>query len=303
MKALMKVHSFARSPVFRFNSPVLRAGVTCAIIFGLAFGAWAVPARADTDWALQFDGSTDFVVLNTTENIIGSGWETTKSVSLWVKPTGPAPLCPNVDPGSCDLIFGDRPRWWGVSIGELNGLGINRIWVWNFDGNYDFVGFDYTPDEWVNVSLVHDNGNLQAYRNGVLMGTVPSGFTSLPGTYTPVLHIGGMISGPTKVATFEGQIDNVSIWNRPLTQDEVVQNMFQALTGDEAGLKAYYRMSDGSGLSLTDDSQYDWNGSLRDGNQFLPGDGNPPQWVPSTVPTDTVTTFSIFLPLVNNLVQ
>jgi len=261
---------------------VLRAGVTCAIIFGLAFGAWAVPARADTDWALQFDGSTDFVVLNTTENIIGSGWETTKSVSLWVKPTGPVPLCPNVDPGSCDLIFGDRPRWWGIARGVI--FGEDRIWIFNSDLStltpYDKIGVPYTPGEWVHIALVHSNGMLHAYKNGVEVGSVASGTTQQPSNNArPVLHIGGVINNSARNWTYSGLVDAVKVWKIGMTASQVQQDMNQVLSGAEPDLEAYYRMSNGSGLILTDDSISTWDGTLYDGGNGVPPDGSPPLWI------------------------
>jgi hypothetical protein len=79
-----------------------------------------------------------------------------------------------------------------------------------------------------------------------------------------------------------------------LSGEEIQQDMNRELVGDEAGLAAYYRMSDGAGLVLTDDSLNDWNGTLKDGSSTVPGDGFPPAWVisgafGSTDPTPTPT--------------
>ncbi len=53
------------------------------------------------------------------------------------------------------------------------------------------------------------------------------------------------------------------------------------LSGAEAGLAAYYRMSDGAGTILTDDSQFNWNGTLLDGGSGVPANGSPALWVAS----------------------
>jgi len=252
--------------------------------------------RADSaGWALQFDGTSDTVKLWDTPLILGDNWADTKSVNLWMKPDVDN-TCFDVGGSSCRLVFGDRPHYWGISIGSISLgplIGQDRIWIWNFDGSEDILGIPYTPGEWVNVALVHDNGILRAFRNGVEVANMPSGTTHQASEDPGVLYIGGMITPPDTILTYAGLIDEVCVWDRALTGDEISLDMFHALVGNETGLKAYYQMSDGSGLSLTDDSQFDWTGSLLDGYGTVPGDGFPPQWVDSSafdpLPTPTAT--------------
>ncbi|MGE3889333.1 MAG: Ig-like domain-containing protein [Vicinamibacterales bacterium] len=235
-------------------------------------------AGADPGDALSFDGVSDFVTLSKTANMFAAGWEVTKTVSLWVKPTG-TPYCLFPNPASCDAIFGDRPRWWGISRGVIGGL--DRIWVWNFDGALQAIAIPYTPGEWLHVALVHGGGMLSAYRNGVLVGSMASGATQQPSTGAlPVLQLGGVINNASRNWTFEGEIDEVQLWNTARTTEEIQQDMSWPLTGNEGGLAAYYRMTDGSGSMLTDDSGHGFTGTLWDGGTFLPPDG-PIQWVPS----------------------
>lgn len=248
----------------------------------------------DAGWALRFDGNNDLVRLHETELMLGPGWQTTKTVSLWVKPTGASPCSFNV--AACDNIFGDRPRWWGISIGEFDGE--DKIWFYNYctETGIDHIGVDYTPDTWVHLAYVHDNDVLYAYKNGVQVGSVPTGATCQPDTGAyPVLHLGGIIVSSERNWTFAGDLDEVRIWNLVRTQQQIQDNMYQSLVGDETGLRAYYKMSDGSGLTLTDDSIYDWDGTLLDGTGPVPPDGHYPEWVTSDAfvepppPTSTPT--------------
>jgi hypothetical protein len=228
-------------------------------------------------FALQFDGNNDFVRLAETSNIFSPGWQSTKSVELWVLPEGLTPTCQYPTASWCDNIFGDRPRWWGISRGAINGL--DRIWIWN--GNAQ-LGIEYTPNEWVHIALVHSNGFLHAFKNGVEVGSIASGPTQQPNTGAlPVLHLGGVINNAARNWTFQGQIDEVRLWNTPRSIEEIASLRFQELAGDEPGLAAYYKMSDGSGLTLTDDSIFDWNGSLFDGGNGVPPDGLYPLWIVS----------------------
>jgi hypothetical protein len=233
-------------------------------------------------YALEFDGTSDFVELHETTNMMGAGWEDTKTVSLWVKPIGPGEDCRYNDVAFCDTIFGDRPKWWGITRGVLDGY--DRIWIWNAAGSasylIDRIGVEYTPDEWVHIALVHSEGVLSVYKNGVEVGSTLSGTTQQPNTGAyPVLHLGGVINNVRADTTFRGVIDEVKIWNLARTETEIGNGMYQILTGAEDGLSAYYRMSDGSGLILTDDSINPWDGTLFDGARGVPPDGGPAQWV------------------------
>jgi len=210
--------------------------------------------------------------------MMDNGWRNTKTVSLWIKPVGAGVACAYNDVANCDVIFGDRPRWWGITRGIRNN--VDRIWIWNADGRIDIIGIEYTPDEWVHIALVHQNGILRAYKNGIEVGNTLSGTTMQPSTGgLPVLHLGGVINSPSANVTFSGEIDEVQIWSIALTQPQIINGMYQILDGSESGLSAYYRMSNGSGLILTDDSINSWNGTLFDGARGVPPDGLAPQWV------------------------
>lgn len=252
------------------------------------------PPPPGDGYALQFDGNNDFVELHATANMLAAGWEDTKTVSMWVKPTGGS-TCTGPTPAHCDAIFGDRARWWGISRGIINGQ--DRIWFWNYDGNYDQIGVAYALDTWVHLALVHHDGLMRAIINGVEVASIPSGSTLQPNTGAqPVLHIGGIINTSTRNWTFAGQIDEVRLWNVARNAAEISASMNQPLNGNEPGLAAYYRMSDGSGLLLSDDSGSGWHGTLFDGARGVPPDGQPPLWVSpgaisdgQTPPTPTAT--------------
>src|SRR5574341_292988 len=229
----------------------------------------------DPGFALRFDGTSDFVRLAATASMMAPTWPTTKTVTVWVNPTGAA-SCTAADPSSCDAIFGDKPRSWGISRGTTGG--VDRLWVFNYDGNVGRVGIEYTPGEWIQVALVHGSGTLSAYKNGVLVGSVPSGATVQSSGQT--LQVGGIISNSSKNWTFQGDVDEVRIWNTARSAAEILQDMNTTLTGGEDGLAAYYKMSNGSGTVLADDSGHGWTGTLYDGGSGVPADG-PIAWVSS----------------------
>ena len=272
-----------------------RAVQAVLILMILAGMLSSLPARfafADTNYALQFDGNNDFVRLAETDFIFGPGWKATKTVEMWILPQGPSPVCASPDPAWCDAVFGDRPRWWGISRGTIAGL--DRLWIWNMDGaGLDVVPVAYTVDVWTHIAMVHSAGILRVYQDGVEVGSVASGDTAQPNTGAlPVMQIGGVIIRADRNWTFQGQIDEVRLWNVARSGADIEAYRSQELGGAEAGLVAYYKMSDGSGLTLTDDSVYNWNGALEDGAGLVPPDGAYPLWVISTafeLPTATPT--------------
>jgi len=245
-------------------------------------GFLCIPAHGQAPgFALRFDGSTDYVFLSETANMMGTGWEDNKTISLWVRPQGAAEA--GVDPVHCNAIFGDRPRWWGISRGII---GVDdKIWIWNYDGNFDSIAIDYAVDEWVHLAMVHSGGILRAFKNGIEVGSTTSGSTLQPSTGAlPMLQIGGIINSATRNWTFRGEIDEVSIWSRGRTAEEILRDFNVILLGTETGLDAYYRMSDGAGGSLNDDSVNNWIGTLSDGGPGVPPDGDSALWVPSSAP-------------------
>jgi Concanavalin A-like lectin/glucanases superfamily/Bacterial Ig-like domain len=261
------------------SSLILRLSIFIVLILCLFFSAPATPTRADNaGFALAFDGVNAQVRLHETSLMMASTWTATKTAELWVKPEGQAVVCDIGGVASCDFILTDRPVWWGITRGIFNGQ--DRIWFFNYDGNMDQIGMSYTPGEWMHVALVHDNGILKVYKNGVQISAIPSGTTQQPSTGAlPVLYLGGAIINSERIYTFLGQIDEVRLWNVARTTDEINADMQRLLTGSEPGLAAYYQMSDGAGLTLTDDSIYSWDGTLLDYGPGVPPNGSPPQWV------------------------
>jgi hypothetical protein len=273
--------------------------LSLAILLTVIITTPATPARADDPgYALAFDGVNDLVQLTYTSTIFASTWTTTKTVEVWVKPEGPTNDCIDEpgDPGfvaACDYIFGDKPEWWGITRGEIDGL--DRIWIYNFDGSMDQIGVPYTIGEWVHIAMVHGGGMLRAYKNGIQISAVASGATWQPSSGAqPVLVIGGSIFNASRVYTLQGQIDELRLWNVARSAAEINANMRLLLNGDEPELAAYYQMSDGTGTVLTDDSTTgdDYDGTLLDGCCGVGPNGLPPQWVDSSafdVPPPCVT--------------
>ncbi len=264
-----------------FSTRMLKAAFAAIFLLGMIIPP--APVQADAaGYALYFDGINDYVELPYTNIVMGgTTWTDTMSFSLWVKPEGLG-TCTGDDPAKCDSIFGDRPRWWGLSHGSFSD-GTSRLRAWNYDGNFDIIVIPYTPGEWVHIAWVHANGMLSAYKNGNLVGSVASGTTIQPQTTPPSyarMQIGAVINNSNFDFSFSGEVDELRIYSRALTQNDITSTLFSELNGNEPGLRAYYKMSNGSGIVLTDDSTNSFDGTLKEWS--FPPTGTLPLWVTST---------------------
>lgn len=80
---------------------------------------------------------------------------------------------------------------------------------------------------------------------------------------------------------FDGQIDEVSIFNRALTAEEVQYNMYHKLAGNEAGLVGYWDFDEGQGQIANDKSGNGNDGQLGGSVEVQISD---PNWVSPGVP-------------------
>ncbi len=69
------------------------------------------------------------VILAETAYIMAPTWVDTMTVEMWVKPEGPACCLRKGGVAACDYILADRPEWWGITRGIINGQ--DRIWIFN----------------------------------------------------------------------------------------------------------------------------------------------------------------------------
>jgi hypothetical protein len=70
---------------------------------------------------------------------------------------------------------------------------------------------------------------------------------------------------------FDGYLDDVSIWNRVLSEEEIEDMMFRRLSGRENGLVGYWGFNEGQGNLARDSSPNMLHGTLY----------NDPIWVPA----------------------
>ncbi|PLX15531.1 MAG: hypothetical protein C0599_16670, partial [Salinivirgaceae bacterium] len=148
--------------------------------------------------------------------------------------------------------------------------GVLRFWV--FDGSGYIVNINtndgtFNLDEWTHVAVTYDELTrvYKIFVNGVEVasdiGTADAHFSDLP------LQIGRGI-GSTDYF-FQGKMDEIRVWDRPLAGCEISSVAYNEFNGVEFGLVAYYPIRDGIPggnnsqlFTLKDYSTNDIHGSL-----------------------------------------
>ncbi|MEW6428277.1 MAG: PKD domain-containing protein [Thermodesulfobacteriota bacterium] len=195
---------------------------------------------------LALDGSGDYAQLPASAALDVQSF----TVEAWVKPVNingsPAVFMRGNATGGNEIFFGP------VSATRIQAV-VNDVTV-NFDG----AANNLTDGNFHHLALVYDQGTGQVscYLDGNAYGAV--------GTVAGPLDFGGSHAligadydsfNGTLGNYFNGVIDEVRLWNRPLSGAEIVTGMSGELTGNETGLAAYWRFNaitaSGYDLSLT----------------------------------------------------
>jgi RHS repeat-associated protein len=121
------------------------------------------------------------------------------------------------------------------------------------DGNYDRIETDDTNNSrlatqggstWLHLAAVLDpTAGMQLYVNGQLKSTAS---TSLRRTSTATATFSSATS------SFNGQLDEVRLWNIALTPTQIQANAGQSIADNTPGLISYYHFDEGTGTTVTD---------------------------------------------------
>lgn len=113
---------------------------------------------------------------------------------------------------------------------------------------------------WNHVAMVFKEGEMWLYANGS-MEAYKGGLPTAINKSTANLQFGDSPGFPGRF--WDGKIDEVRIWNKARTQNEIQQNMTVDLQGTEDGLVAYYSFNENNDSgTLTDKTGNGHNGTL-----------------------------------------
>lgn len=215
----------------------------------------------ETNYALSFDGSGDHIVVN--GGTISTAW----SFEVWFKKAGTRTgmnLTNNSNSNSGGTWSLRLAQW-----NNVNKVGITKYGVRDYYINNSKATLE--TGKWAHVAWTYQNNLVTVYVNGESLGST---FSRGPLSSGATLYWN--IIGKSNSLSIYGELDEVRIWNDKRTASEIADNMFLELSGNEPGLVAYYKMSNGSGTTVDDDSSNSNNGTMTNMTEE--------DWVTSYVP-------------------
>lgn len=197
--------------------------------------------------ALTFDGQDDYVSLGNPDILNFAGQIT---IEAWIKPQ-------NITKTQNIVAHGyhrnpDAEVFLRIAEAEHE----YQIGSWNGDDHR--VGYPI-PDEdigtWVHLAGSYDGAVWKLYRNGIKVRE------SIEATGVLQVNANWAIAaaGNGTERFFHGQISEVRIWNKACSQQEIQENQFRQLKGNELGLVGYWPLDEGKGTTTQDRTS---NGNL-----------------------------------------
>ena len=224
---------------------------TCLVLFStFSF------ITAQTNYSLSFDGEDDYVRILDNEIL---QFESDFSVSLWYK-LSVSPLIFQImvskqgtgSPNAHGWMYGfSNGANWYVNVDNQGGQ------VQIADGSYPNIG---NLNQWHNGVFVFDQNNtVTLYLDGELLYSINVGDISPSNDVIADLLFG---VDREEQKFLNAKMDEISIWNQILTQEQIQANMSSELSGSEEGLVGYWNFNEGEGTTLTDLSENGNDGTI-----------------------------------------
>jgi hypothetical protein len=157
----------------------------------------------NVDSAYSFDGVNDFIETNRTHL-------NSFTASVWIK----------LNVSNCfSAILDAYPSSWEFLSDCVSGTNLSTA-IWNNSTTYQIYQSNYIipQNKWINVVMTYGNNILKIYSEGNLVYT----FTTIaPPAINGLLYFGRSRSGTEQF--FNGKLDDVGIWNKILTPQEINQ--------------------------------------------------------------------------------
>ncbi len=217
--------------------------------------------------ALYFDGSNDYVSVPDADEL---DLLDNFTVELWVKP---------------ELLNYFLLITKATNVYGTDGFSIVRS---TSNGGYlvlenQINHGDLSVNKWNHIAAVKNNGTRHLYVNGVEFNFDGVSRFYEPENNSSAFKIGGdNLNG----GYFQGWIDEIRVWNKVLTLQQIRENMYKTLETTNDNLIGYWQFNEDSGSNTLIDGTNKHHGSLinMDANTC---------WVSSTVPVGSGTSNSI----------
>lgn len=229
---------------------------------------WKTQTNCKINGCLSFDGTNDVVTGSDSSFPSGSN---ARTFTFWMNPSS----LPTTDTSAVVFRYGTATTNQVSIIGLTNSGGTHAIRFAGWGNDFDTT---YTAQvgTWIHIAASHDGTTTKIYINGQLRNSSTSFSawnTTLSGTY----YIGSNNGGDF----FNGNIDEVKLYNAALTQDQVLIDMnansainFSVGTNEASSLTdgagnppiGYWNLDENTGTSAKDISGTGNNGTVTGGS-------------------------------------
>ena len=226
------------------------------IILISIFTFFEITLGLSQNYSLEFDGNDDYVVVN---NNLGSPSQL--SGCCWVK--FPQLLSPDDMPIIAN--WSNPEGIFTLHYGYDQGVHHMAINLKLTGGHTSFLLENNDYNIWLFICFTFDGDTLRIYKNGevknqkLVSGTLPSGSSIT--TFGTEENYGFSYC-------FEGNIDEVSLWDIEITQQQIQNFMCTPPSSSEPGLKGLWLFNEGSGTVTYDSSLFSNNGTLMNGTTW-----------------------------------
>ena len=207
------------------------------------------------NYSLDFDGESDYVEVTNESAMIANADQMT--LSGWVYPRGP-----NADSYTqFDGFFGFRNNedadFYLLQLGNYKVECRLKV---SGGGEFTIVTAENSiiSETWHHLALTYDGSNIILYIDGIEAGSTGA-YGQITNEFSP-FNIGRLVWQTTNF-DLDGQVDEVSLWNLALTEQQVQDYMYADLTGEE-GLVGYWKLNEGTGSTAYDSSDEGNNGQI-----------------------------------------
>ncbi|MGA2863269.1 MAG: FG-GAP-like repeat-containing protein [Verrucomicrobiota bacterium] len=226
---VLMTNSLAGATNLAFTLPVGQAGLYYVQVTAAPAGFAGNP-----ETVVRLSGGSDYLSLGNWFNY------QTFTLSMWVDP-GPS------QNAWADLLD-DNHQGGANWVIEQNGSTANQYYWFAADGSTNLL-FNLAPNTWQHLDITRDATNInRVYINGLLAGQSPgSGQINYDGNQ--FLRIGAWGGGGRN---WRGLFDELRVWNRALSQPEIIAGLTGSLTGHEPDLAGYWPLDEGFGTNSAD---------------------------------------------------
>jgi hypothetical protein len=209
--------------------------------------------------ALQFDGLDDYGRIPAAEHL-KAATQKDFTVEVWLK-ADPVATPLETDTRSI-LDAGTGEGAFPYAIRYINaGADVGKVQVERSDGSNRMMLVSkrsISDGKFHHCALVKQGAELVLYLDGDDVGKTTDTYASNAATRDSLFL--GSQNGKAKF--FSGQIDEVRLWSRARSPKELVEEMHYRLVGNESELVGYWRMDEGAGTVISDQTDAANHGQL-----------------------------------------